>query len=92
MTARTDGTAAAAERPGARRAAARALARRHAGAAIEALADILSDPGASPAARVSAAAALLNWGYGRPAPEPAAKPDKPLQRVKVEWGGPPKPS
>src|SRR5262245_32659217 len=41
------------------------LARAHMPAAIEALASIMSDPKASDAARVSAACALLDRGYGK---------------------------
>lgn len=49
------------------------LAREHAQEAIEALADIVRDKKASAAARVSAATALLDRGYGRPAQFIAAK-------------------
>jgi Family of unknown function (DUF5681) len=43
------------------------LARKHSGKAIETLVSIMSNPKAAPAARVSAANALLDRGYGRPA-------------------------
>src|SRR5690606_38381044 len=43
----------------------RCLARAHAAAAVEALAAVMRDPSATPAARVSAAGALLAWGYGK---------------------------
>jgi Family of unknown function (DUF5681) len=43
------------------------LARKHTGKAIETLVSIMANPKAAPAARVSAANALLDRGYGRPA-------------------------
>jgi uncharacterized protein DUF5681 len=42
------------------------LARAHTGEAIETLVSIMSNPKAAPAARVSAANALLERGYGKP--------------------------
>src|SRR5262245_3393314 len=42
------------------------LAREHMPAAIEALVSIMNNPKASDAARVSAATALLDRGYGKP--------------------------
>jgi Family of unknown function (DUF5681) len=42
------------------------LARKHTGKAIETLVSIMDNPKAAPAARVSAANALLDRGYGRP--------------------------
>ena len=42
------------------------LARQHMPAAIEALVSIMNNPKASDAARVSAASALLDRGYGKP--------------------------
>ena len=70
--------------------AVRALARAHADAAVAALAAVMADADATPAARVSAASALLNWGYGKSAP--GATGDKPDQRktaqvVRLIWGG-----
>jgi len=41
------------------------LARRHAEAAIAALIEVVGDRSAPPAARISAAGALLNWGFGK---------------------------
>jgi hypothetical protein len=41
------------------------LARRHAEAALAALIEVVGDRTASPAARISAASALLNWGFGK---------------------------
>ncbi len=43
----------------------RTLARKHTEAAVTALAEIIDDASASPAARVSAANALLDRGWGR---------------------------
>ena len=66
----------------------RALARDHVEAAIAALVAVMSDPEASPAARVSAAGALLSWGYGKWAQ--AASGDKgrapPERVVRLAWG------
>jgi Family of unknown function (DUF5681) len=42
------------------------LAREHTAEAIETLVSIMTDPKSAPAARVSAANALLDRGYGRP--------------------------
>jgi hypothetical protein len=47
----------------------KALARQHAPAAIETLAAIMSDSLSPPAARVGAANALLDRGYGKPVQE-----------------------
>lgn len=44
----------------------RDLARAHTEAAIDTLAEIMQDPDAHAAARISAASELLNRGYGRP--------------------------
>ena len=44
----------------------RTIARGHGEAAIAALAAVMNDASASPAARVSAASTLLTWGFGRP--------------------------
>jgi hypothetical protein len=44
----------------------RELAREHTGEAVETLMSIMTDPKAAPAARVSAANALLDRGYGKP--------------------------
>ena len=46
--------------------AVRDLARAHTEAAIDTLAEIMQDPDAHAAARISAASELLNRGYGRP--------------------------
>jgi hypothetical protein len=42
------------------------LAREHTGEAIETLVSIMTNPKSAPAARVSAANALLDRGYGKP--------------------------
>lgn len=67
----------------------RVLARAHAAAAVEALAAVMSDSSATPAARVSAAGALLAWGYGKA----AGREDEDGRRapaphiVRLVWGG-----
>jgi hypothetical protein len=43
-----------------------ALARIHADRAVEALVAVMQDESATHAARVSAAGALLQWGFGKP--------------------------
>ena len=45
-----------------------ALAHSHAEAALAALIEVVGDRTASPAARISAASALLNWGFGKSNP------------------------
>lgn len=67
----------------------RGLARAHAAAAVEALAAVMRDPSATPAARVSAAGALLAWGYGKAAPaEEGRRNAKPAEQiVRLIWGG-----
>jgi len=42
-----------------------ALARRHAEAALAALVEVMGDRSATAAARISAASAVLTWGFGR---------------------------
>ncbi len=41
------------------------MARRHAEAALSALVEVVGDRQASPAARISAASTLLNWGFSK---------------------------
>lgn len=67
----------------------RGLARAHAAAAVEALAAVMRDPSATPAARVSAAGALLAWGYGKASPgEDARRSARPTEQiVRLVWGG-----
>lgn len=67
----------------------RCLARTHAAAAVEALAAVMRDPSATPAARVSAAGALLAWGYGKAPPgEDGRRQARPSEQViRLVWGG-----
>lgn len=67
----------------------RSLARAHAAAAVDALAAVMRDSAATPAARVSAAGALLAWGYGKAVPvEDAPSEAKSSERiVRLVWGG-----
>ena len=67
----------------------RSLARAHAAAAVEALAAVMRDSSATPAARVSAAGALLAWGYGKASPtEEGRRTAKPAEQViRLVWGG-----
>lgn len=67
----------------------RCLARAHAAAAVEALAAVMRDPSATPAARVSAAGALLAWGYGKAAQgEDGRRAAQAGERiVRLVWGG-----
>jgi hypothetical protein len=63
------------------------LARRHAEAAVASLAAVLNDENATPAVRISAATALLQWGYGRPGAQTKGKPgDTGEQLVRLSWG------
>ena len=66
----------------------RTLARDHVEAAIAALVAVMSDPQASPAARVSAAGALLSWGYGKWAQTTGGDKAKPAPErlVRLTWG------
>lgn len=54
------------------------LAQGHGPAAIEVLAAIMSDTGASSAARVTAAQALLDRGFGKPAQPVTGEDGQPL--------------
>jgi len=63
------------------------LARRHAAAAVASLAAVLDDETATPASRISAATALLQWGYGRPGTQAKAKIDEASEQVvRLTWG------
>lgn len=63
------------------------LARRYAPAAVASLAAVLDDEAATPASRISAATALLQWGYGRPGPQAKGKPgESGEQLVRLTWG------
>jgi len=67
----------------------RSLARHHAAAAVEALAAVMRDSSATPAARVSAAGALLAWGYGKASQaDDSGKARKAAEQViRLVWGG-----
>lgn len=67
----------------------RSLARHHAAAAVEALAAVMRDSSATPAARVSAAGALLAWGYGKASQaDDSGKTRKAAEQViRLVWGG-----
>lgn len=61
------------------------LARRHARRAVEALAKVIDDAEATPATRISAATAILQWGYGRPGGKP--KPGEAGEQIiRLTWG------
>ena len=61
------------------------LAQQHAMKAIAALAEVVADESATPATRISAASAILQWGYGRPGGK--AKPgDAGEQVIRLTWG------
>jgi hypothetical protein len=64
------------------------LARPHAARAIGELVAILENRWNSPATRVAAARAVVDFAYGRPAPRPRATPTPaPIPRVvRVDWG------
>jgi hypothetical protein len=64
------------------------LAQNHAEAAVKALVAVMQDETAPPAARITAAHTLLQWGYGKPgAAVPAEKTEKPTEQViRLCWG------
>lgn len=63
------------------------LARRHAAAAIAALASVLQDESATAAARISAAGAILQWGFGRPQLQGKAQSGEGgEQLIRLCWG------
>ena len=68
----------------------RGIARGHGEAAIAALAAVMNDASASPAARVSAASTLLTWGFGRPGQQAGeGKGERVRERVvRLAWGIP----
>src|SRR5689334_3486761 len=72
-----------APREGAENPAIAALARRHAEAALAALIEVVGDCTASPAARISAASTLLNWGFGKAAP--AGDDDNGPAELVIRW-------
>jgi hypothetical protein len=61
-----------------------ALARRHAEAALAALIEVVGDRTVSPAARISAASALLNWGFGKSNPSGDEGGECPTELV-IRW-------
>lgn len=66
----------------------RGLARAHAAAAVEALAAVMRDSSATPAARVSAAGSLLAWGYGKSVPGEGERRTRQAEQViRLVWGG-----
>ena len=71
----------------------RTLARAHSAAALAALVAVINDAEASPAARVSAATALLTWGHGRAGGVGKSSKDRDAkaETVRLVWGGPPLP-
>jgi hypothetical protein len=69
----------------------RALARHHCAAAIAALAEVVSEPGAPAGARITAATTLLGWAFGREGGETIAKgqgarrPSNTEQVIRLAW-------
>ncbi|MBL8709833.1 MAG: hypothetical protein JNL25_11615 [Rhodospirillaceae bacterium] len=61
------------------------LARTHAVAALATLSGIMMDETAAPAARISAANALLQWGFGRPAARSRSGSAGGAQLVRLSW-------
>ena len=61
------------------------LARRHARRAVETLAEVIENAEATPATRISAATALLQWGYGRPGGRSKAG-EAGEQVIRLTWG------
>jgi len=61
------------------------LARTHAEAALATLSGIMTDETAAPAARISAANALLQWGFGRPAARSRTGGAGGPQLVRLSW-------
>ena len=62
-----------------------ALARQHAKRALAALAEVIDSEEATPATRISAATAILQWGYGRPSVK--GKPGEAGEQVvRLTWG------
>ncbi len=68
------------------------LAQAHAVAAVQALVAVMQDDSASPTARISAAAALLQWGFGKAGGKAGSAEDpggrKARQLVRLSWGEP----
>jgi hypothetical protein len=64
------------------------LARSHAAAAVAALVAVMEDATASPSARIAAAGALLQWGFGKAPAIPGAAARAELQKTIERNGGP----
>jgi hypothetical protein len=62
-----------------------ALARRHAEAALAALVEVMADRGATPAARISAASAVLNWGFGKAATGEGEETENGPVELVIRW-------
>jgi hypothetical protein len=62
-----------------------ALARHHAEAALAALVEVMADRGATPAARISAASAVLNWGFGKAAAGDGEEGDNGPVELVIRW-------
>jgi hypothetical protein len=65
----------------------RSLARSHTRAALTVLAAIMNKDGAPEAARVAAANALLDRGWGKPTQALSADPDNPF-KLEISWAKP----
>ena len=63
------------------------LARCHTSAAFEALRGIMSDEKAPPSARVAAAEAILNRGWGRPSQIVSGDAEAEPLEIVVRWAG-----
>ena len=61
------------------------MARTHTESAIKTLAGIMTQPGANPSARVAAAEALLDRGWGKPAQMVVGPGDDGEHIIKVAW-------
>lgn len=62
------------------------LARQHAKRALSALADVIDDEEATPATRISAATAILQWGYGGRSNNKAKLGEMGEQVIRLTWG------
>jgi hypothetical protein len=60
----------------------KSLARSHTKTALNVLASIMNEPSAPHSARVSAATALLDRGWGKPSQTISGDPDNPLVTIK----------
>ena len=62
------------------------LAQRHAKRAVAALVAVIEDEETTPATRISAATAILQWGYGRPGGKAKAGESGGEQMIRLVWG------